>query len=81
MRATASTSAKACATAEYLGDFALYSGGLDRQLAMSETVYDAQIGYDFPDDSGVHGCRCTSRANLTDERSATVAIRRSPTNI
>jgi iron complex outermembrane receptor protein len=33
---------------EYLGDFALYSGGLDRQVVQSETIFDAQVGYDLP---------------------------------
>ena len=32
----------------FLGDFVLFSGGLDRQYVLAETVYDAQIGYDFP---------------------------------
>jgi iron complex outermembrane receptor protein len=58
----------------YLGDFALYSGGLDRQLALSETVFDAQIGYDFADTSSLRGLSLYLQGqNLTDERSATVA--------
>ncbi|MFM5917052.1 MAG: TonB-dependent receptor [Novosphingobium sp.] len=58
----------------FLGDFALFSGGLDRQQVLSETVYDAQIGYDFPETSGLHGLSLYVQGqNLTDERQATVA--------
>lgn len=58
----------------YLGDFALYSGGLDRQNVLSETIFDAQVGYDFPDGSSLHGLSLYVQGqNLTDERSATVA--------
>src|SRR5262249_5109128 len=31
----------------FLGDFVLFSGGLDRQYVLGETIFDAQIGYDF----------------------------------
>lgn len=56
----------------FLGDFSLFSGGLDRQLVQSETVYDAQIGYDFPQDSALHGLSLYIQGqNLTDERQAT----------
>jgi len=59
---------------KYIGDFALYSGGLDRQLVLPETIYDAQIGYDFPDGSALRGLSLYLQGqNLTDERSATVA--------
>ncbi|MFM5894202.1 MAG: TonB-dependent receptor, partial [Novosphingobium sp.] len=58
----------------FLGDFALFSGGLDRQQVLSETVYDAQIGYDFPDSSALHGLSLYLQGqNLTDERQATLA--------
>lgn len=58
----------------FLGDFALFSGGLDRQYVLAETIYDAQIGYDFPDNSTLHGLSLYIQGqNLTDERSATVA--------
>jgi iron complex outermembrane receptor protein len=51
----------------------LYSGGLDRQYVLAETVYDAQIGYDFQDDSSLHGLSLFLQGqNLTDERSATI---------
>ncbi|WP_169829205.1 TonB-dependent receptor [Tsuneonella mangrovi] len=58
----------------FLGDFALFSGGLDRQYVLPETVYDAQIGYDFPDSSTLHGLSLYIQGqNLTDQRSATLA--------
>lgn len=58
----------------FLGDFALFSGGLDRQAVLSETVYDAQIGYDFPKGSALEGLSLFLQGqNLTDERQATLA--------
>jgi iron complex outermembrane receptor protein len=58
----------------FLGDFALFSGGLDRQAVLAETVYDAQIGYDFPKDSKLAGLSVFLQGqNLTDERQATLA--------
>ena len=58
----------------FLGDFALFSGGLDRQSVFGETVYDAQIGYDFPEGSALHGLSLYVQGqNLTDERQATLA--------
>ncbi|WP_425230848.1 TonB-dependent receptor [Sphingomonas sp.] len=59
---------------DYLGDFSLYSGGLDRQKVLGETVFDAQIGYDFQTGSALHGLSVYVQGqNLTNERSATVA--------
>jgi iron complex outermembrane receptor protein len=58
----------------YLGDFSLYSGGLDRQQVLGETVYDAQIGYDFSKTSALRGLSLYVQGqNLTDTRSATLA--------
>lgn len=58
----------------FLGDFALFSGGLDRQSVLTETVYDAQIGYDFPAGSTLSGLSIYLQGqNLTDERQATLA--------
>lgn len=60
---------------EYLGDFALYSGGLDRQVVQPETVFDAQIGYDFPDGSAMRGLSVYLQGqNLTDEESKTLPL-------
>ena len=39
----------------FLGDFVLFSGGLDRQYVLGETVFDAQIGYDFQPNSALSG--------------------------
>ena len=58
---------------KYQGDFALYSGGLDRQIVQPETVFDAQLGYDFPDGSALHGLSLYLQGqNLTDEPSKTL---------
>jgi iron complex outermembrane receptor protein len=58
----------------FLGDFSMFSGGLDRQQVLAETIYDAQIGYDFPTGSMLHGLSVYVQGqNLTNERSATVA--------
>ena len=57
----------------YLGDFALYSGGLDRQVVQPETVFDAQVGYDFAEGSMLHGLSLYLQGqNLTDEESKTL---------
>ncbi|QDZ07145.1 TonB-dependent receptor [Sphingomonas panacisoli] len=58
----------------YLGDFSLYSGGLDRQTVLGETIYDAQIGYDFSSGSLKGLSLYVSGQNLTDTRSATLGI-------
>jgi iron complex outermembrane recepter protein len=58
----------------FLGDFALFSGGLDRQQVLSEKVYDAQIGYDFPKGSALTGLSLYVQGqNLSNEKQATVA--------
>ncbi|MGJ3648736.1 TonB-dependent receptor [Sphingomonas sp. GlSt437] len=57
----------------YLGDFSLYSGGLDRQKVLAETIYDAQIGYDFSGSSPLKGLSLYVQGqNLTNTRSATL---------
>lgn len=59
---------------KYVGDFSLYSGGLERQTVLPETIYDAQVGYDLPLTSAMRGLSLYLQGqNLTDERSATVA--------
>ena len=58
---------------KYLGDFTLYSGGLDRQIVQPETVFDAQLGYDFQDGSALHGLSLYLQGqNLTNEPSKTL---------
>ena len=59
---------------KYLGDFSLYSGGLDRQTVLGETIYDAQIGYDFSSGALKGLSVYVSGQNLTDTRSATLGI-------
>lgn len=64
---------------KFQGDFVLFSGGLDRQFVLAETIYDAQIGYDFPESSRLAGLSVYVQGqNLTDERQATVALRDNP---
>lgn len=59
----------------YAGDFVLYSGGIQRQPVLAETIYDAQIGYDFQPSSALHGLSLYVQGqNLTDERSATLGL-------
>jgi iron complex outermembrane receptor protein len=42
---------------------------------LAETIYDAQVGYDFPDASMLRGLSVYLQAqNITNERSATIAI-------
>jgi iron complex outermembrane recepter protein len=63
----------------FLGDFVLFSGGLDRQFVLAETIYDAQIGYDFPITSGLSGLSLYLQGqNLTDERQATIQFENQP---
>ena len=60
----------------FQGDFALYSGGLDRQTVLAETIFDAQVGYDFAATSALHGLSVYLQGqNLTNERSATIEPR------
>lgn len=58
----------------FLGDFSLYSGGLDRQTVLGETTYDAQLGYDFSSGSLKGLSVYLSGQNLTNTRSATLGI-------
>jgi iron complex outermembrane receptor protein len=64
---------------KFQGDFVLFSGGLDRQFVLAETIYDAQIGYDFQPDSALAGLSIYVQGqNLTDERQATIGDRSNP---
>jgi len=57
----------------FLGDFRAFDGQPQSQTVLAETVYDAQIGYDFPDTSAMRGLSLYVQGqNLTDERQATV---------
>ncbi|HXG81018.1 MAG TPA: TonB-dependent receptor [Sphingomicrobium sp.] len=58
---------------KFQGDFVLYSGGLERQNVLEETVFDAQVGYDFQPGSRFEGLSLYLQGqNLTNERQATV---------
>jgi iron complex outermembrane receptor protein len=63
----------------FQGDFVLFSGGLDRQFVLAETIFDAQVGYDFPLDSRLSGLSVFLQGqNLTNERQATIAVQNNP---
>lgn len=53
---------------EFIGDFTGFGGSVTRRLARAETIVDAQIGYDFPDTSGLGGLSVYVQGqNLTDQ--------------
>ena len=53
---------------EFIGDFTGFGGSVTRRLARAETIVDAQIGYDFPDTSGLGGLSVYAQGqNLTDQ--------------
>lgn len=57
----------------FLGDFTGFGGSPTRRVALGETIIDAQIGYDFPDDSALNGLSLYIQGqNLTDERFASI---------
>ncbi|MCR2833079.1 TonB-dependent receptor [Parerythrobacter lacustris] len=57
----------------FLGDFTGFGGSPTRRIALGETIIDAQIGYDFPDDSALNGLSLYLQGqNLTDERFASI---------
>src|SRR5258705_2799950 len=63
----------------FQGDFVLFSGGLDRQFVLAETIFDAQVGYDFQPSSALAGLSVFVQGqNLTDERQATIALAGEP---
>ena len=52
----------------YRGDFTTFDGNPDRRRVKPETIFDAQIGYDFQDDSMLKGLSLFVQGqNLTDE--------------
>jgi iron complex outermembrane receptor protein len=55
------------------GDFRAFNGQPQHQTVLAETVFDAQVGYDFPDTSAMRGLSLYLQGqNLTDERLATI---------
>jgi iron complex outermembrane receptor protein len=61
----------------FLGDFTGFGGTPTRRTALSETIVDAQIGYDFQEGSALNGLSLYLQGqNLTDERFASVGSNR-----
>lgn len=59
---------------KFLGDFTGFGGSPTRRQALPETVVDAQLGYDFQNNSRLHGLSLYLQGqNLTDEPFASVA--------
>jgi iron complex outermembrane recepter protein len=57
----------------FLGDFSGFGGNLTRRRALPETIVDAQIGYDFNENSTLGGLSVYLQGqNLTDERFASI---------
>jgi iron complex outermembrane receptor protein len=66
----------------FLGDFTGFGGSPTRRIALDETIYDAQIGYDFQEGSALRGLSVYLQGqNLTDERFASVNGNQNPTQI
>jgi iron complex outermembrane receptor protein len=66
----------------FLGDFTGFGGSPTRRIALKETIYDAQIGYDFQDGSALNGLSIYLQGqNLTDERFASINVNKNPTQI
>ncbi|WJY19974.1 TonB-dependent receptor [Alteriqipengyuania flavescens] len=66
----------------FLGDFTGFGGSPTRRTALDETIIDAQIGYDFQDNSPLDGLSIYFQGqNLTDERFASVANEDSPLQV
>ncbi|HET7817057.1 MAG TPA: TonB-dependent receptor [Sphingomicrobium sp.] len=57
----------------FKGEFRDYKGDDSPQFVLDETIFDAQVGYDFPDNSALRGLSLYLQGqNLTNERLATV---------
>lgn len=66
----------------FLGDFTGFGGSPTRRQALSETIIDAQIGYDFQAGSALEGLSIYLQGqNLTDERFASVTNTDSPNEV
>jgi len=58
---------------KFRGEFRSFEGSPSPQTVLAETIFDAQVGYDFPEASRFRGLSLYLQGqNLTDERSATV---------
>jgi iron complex outermembrane receptor protein len=59
----------------FLGEFPSFNGAPEQQYVLAETIYDAQIGYDFQPGSALQGLSVYVQGqNLTNERSATIGV-------
>jgi iron complex outermembrane receptor protein len=57
----------------FKGEFRDYKGDDSPQFVLDETIFDAQVGYDFQDNSALRGLSLYLQGqNLTNERLATV---------
>ncbi len=66
----------------FLGDFTGFGGSPTRRQARTETIVDAQIGYDFQEGSALHGLSLYIQGqNLTNERFATVVTTDAPLSV
>lgn len=59
----------------FLGEFPSFNGAPEQQFVLQETIFDAQIGYDFQPGSALEGLSVFVQGqNLTNERSATIGV-------
>ena len=59
----------------FLGEFPSFNGQPEQQYVLPETIYDAQIGYDFQPGSALEGLSVDLQGQIvTDERSATIGV-------
>jgi iron complex outermembrane receptor protein len=66
----------------FLGDFTGFGGSPTRRQALDEIIVDAQVGYDFPEGSALHGLSLYLQGqNLTDERFAAVVTQDDPLSV
>ena len=66
----------------FLGDFTGFGGSPTRRIALAETIYDAQVGYDFKEGSRLSGLSVYLQGqNLSDERFASVNANENPNQI
>ena len=66
----------------FLGELSGFGGNRTNRNALSETIFDAQIGYDFQPGSSLEGLSVFLQGqNLTDERFATIASADQPLQV
>lgn len=66
----------------FIGDFVAFGGSQAQRQALGETIIDAQIGYEFPEESALSGLSLFLQgSNLTNERFASVATTEDPRSV